>query len=160
MASTFKGGDKLSKRLHAINDPSRLLRKWQLDTAAEARRLAPQKTRNLTRSIAPGEFTGSAAFVRARAAYAAYVEKGTRPHVILPRKKPFLAWPAPGVSVTLAGRVRTGEVRRLGHGAYIFAMKVNHPGTKPRPFLEPGARKAAEKGGLKDVAIQLWNGAA
>lgn len=160
MAATFKGGDELSKRLHAINDPNRLLRRWQLDTTAEAKRLVPRKTGNLGRSIAPGEFTGSAAFVRARAAYAAYVEKGTRPHVIVPRNARALRFPASGVSTTLGGRVRTGEVARLGTGAYVFAMKVNHPGTKPKPFLEPGARKAAEKGGLKDVAIQLWNGAA
>lgn len=160
MASTFKGGDELSKRLHAINDPRAILRRLQLDTAEEAKRLVPRKTGNLGRSIAPGAFSGSSALVRASAAYARYVEEGTRPHDIVPRNGRALRFPASGVSTTLAGRVRTGEARRLGNAAYVFAARVRHPGTKPYPFLVPGAKKAVERGGLRDVVVSLWNGAA
>jgi hypothetical protein len=160
MAVTLEGGDELSRRLHAIDDPHKLLGKLQLDTVAEAKRLVPRKTGTLGRSIMPGIFTGSSALVHARAGYAAYVEKGTRPHVIKPRNARSLRFPAPGVSTTLGGRARSGEVRRLGAGAFVFAGKVNHPGTKPQPFLLPGAKKAVARGGLKGVVVKLWNEAA
>ncbi len=59
----------------------------------------------------------------APASYALYVNGGTKPHVILPKNFPFLRF-------VIAGRV-------------IFARKVNHPGTSPRPFME----HAADAGG-------------
>jgi hypothetical protein len=160
MSATFRGGKELHNRLEAISDPRLILRRLQIGTVAEAKRLVPRKTGNLGRTIAPGEFTGHAAYVRATAGYAAYVEKGTKPHVIRPRHKSALRFPAGGVGVTLSGRVRTGEVRSLGNGAYAFAMKVNHPGTKPKPFLLPGAKKAAAGANLKNLVVELWNKAA
>lgn len=45
--------------------------------------------------------------------YATDVELGTAPHVILPRNKKALSWPG---------------------GAHPVA-RVNHPGTRPQPFL-------------------------
>lgn len=48
------------------------------------------------------------------ASYAPYVEFGTKPHVIVPREKKALYWP----------------------GAAHPVRKVNHPGTKPNPFME------------------------
>ncbi|HEX3861297.1 MAG TPA: HK97 gp10 family phage protein [Stellaceae bacterium] len=48
------------------------------------------------------------------ASYAPYVEFGTKPHVILPKDKKALYWP----------------------GASHPVARVNHPGTKPNPFLE------------------------
>jgi hypothetical protein len=50
--------------------------------------------------------------------YAGYVIDGTKRHVIEPRSARALAW------------------LNYGHapGAYQFAMRVNHPGTKPNPF--------------------------
>lgn len=148
----------LHQRLDAIDDPRALLTRLQILTTAEAKRLVPRKTGNLGRSIAPGAFVGKTAFVVARASYAAYVEKGTRPHVIRPRNAKVLRFPSSGTSTTLAGRVRTGEARRLGSGAYVFASKVNHPGTKAQPFLLPAAKKATA--GLKGIVIKLWNDAA
>lgn len=47
--------------------------------------------------------------------YAADVELGTAPHVILPRNKKALHWP----------------------GADHPVAKVNHPGTAPQPYLRP-----------------------
>jgi hypothetical protein len=46
--------------------------------------------------------------------YAAYVEYGTKPHTIVARSKKALYWP----------------------GADHPVMSVNHPGTKPNPFME------------------------
>jgi HK97 gp10 family phage protein len=53
-----------------------------------------------------------------QAPYAGYVEFGTRPHVIRPRK-------AGGVLVFTVG------------GQKVFARKVNHPGTRPHPYVMP-----------------------
>ena len=49
------------------------------------------------------------------APYAAHVEFGTRPHVIVPIRKKFLHW-------TVGGKHR-------------FAKKVQHPGTQPQSYL-------------------------
>lgn len=48
------------------------------------------------------------------ASYAPYVEFGTKPHVIVPKDKKALYWP----------------------GAAHPVMRVNHPGTKPNPYME------------------------
>ncbi|GAB6066019.1 hypothetical protein JCM9492_11110 [Aquifex pyrophilus] len=53
--------------------------------------------------------------VVAGAEYAPFVEFGTRPHVILPRRKRAL--------------------RFIKDGKEIFAKRVNHPGSKPYPFM-------------------------
>jgi HK97 gp10 family phage protein len=65
--------------------------------------------------VAMGEMT-------AKAPYASYVEGGTEPHVILPKNGQFLKF-------TIGGRT-------------VFARKVNHPGTKPHPFMGPAFLKA------------------
>ena len=160
MTAKVTGAKQLSARLRAIDDGRRLLQKLQIGTTYEAKKLAPRKTGNLGRTIRPGFLTSHDALVNASAAYAAYVELGTKPHVIRPRKGSALRFPGSGVGTTLGGRVRTGEVRRLGVGAYVFATVVNHPGTKPKPFLLPGAKKAASGANMKKLIIELWNKAA
>ncbi|RPE39746.1 hypothetical protein EDD90_2763 [Streptomyces sp. Ag109_O5-1] len=57
--------------------------------------------------------------------YAAYVELGTKPHVIYPKDKQALFW--------------KGAAHPVG--------MVNHPGTKPRPFLRPALYKTRGDGG-------------
>lgn len=62
----------------------------------------------------------------ARAPYGNYVHTGTRPHVITPRDK---------MSLRFVGN----------NGRFVFAKKINHPGTKPDEFLyESGERNRAE----------------
>lgn len=51
--------------------------------------------------------------------YAIYVEKGTKPHVIRPRRKKYLYW----------------------EGASHPVKKVNHPGTEAKPYLIPAFKK-------------------
>lgn len=58
--------------------------------------------------------------------YALYHHEGTRPHVILPKKGRYLVFTSRS-------------------GALVFARKVNHPGTKPNPFLENAARQEGLK---------------
>ena len=157
------GGDALMKRLKAIDDPHALLRKLQLDTVAEAKRLVPRKTGNLGRSIAPGAFSGRSALVVAAMPYAAFVELGTRPHEIRPRNGRVLAWPASGAGRKLTGSPRKAMYSKAGAarlGGWAFAAVVHHPGTKPKPFLLPGAREALRRNGLRDTTVSLWNGAA
>ncbi|MGL4300200.1 MAG: HK97 gp10 family phage protein [Candidatus Neomicrothrix subdominans] len=54
--------------------------------------------------------------------HAGYIERGTKPHVIEPRR--------PG-----------GRLRFELDGATIFARRVNHPGTRPYRILGSSARK-------------------
>ncbi len=59
--------------------------------------------------------------------YGETVEKGSKPHVILPRNKKALAFmPFANFSLAEAG----------GLGAGVVVKKVNHPGTKPTHFVE------------------------
>lgn len=53
--------------------------------------------------------------VKASAAYASYVEEGTRPHVIEPRRATMLSW--------------------MGIGGLVFARRVQHPGTRPYGYM-------------------------
>lgn len=59
--------------------------------------------------------------------YATYVNDGTRPHVIRPRNAQVL-------------RFRVG-------GRIVFARKVDHPGTKPNPFLDRALEEVARSRG-------------
>lgn len=54
--------------------------------------------------------------------YAAYVNDGTRPHVIRPKR-------------------RGGRLRFNVGGRVVYARVVNHPGTRARPFLDRALRE-------------------
>lgn len=55
--------------------------------------------------------------------YAAYVNDGTRPHIIRPKTKQALRF-------VIGGRV-------------VFAKVVHHPGTRARPFLDDALRRVS-----------------
>ena len=80
------------------------------------------RTGHLRRTIGPPTVqetaAGAAGELRVGATYAPFVEFGTRPHRIVPRRGKALRF-----------LDRTGQVR--------FARAVNHPGTRPRPFFWP-----------------------
>jgi hypothetical protein len=144
-----QGADALIRRLKAIQEPNPVLRVWQLDTIAEAKRTVRRKTGHLGRSIVPGSISRDSASVEARTPYAATIEKGSRPHIIKPKKAKVLAW---GGNRRLSGKLRKGS------RATNFATIVHHPGTKPYPFLLPAAKKAA--GRFRDAVVRAWNDAA
>jgi hypothetical protein len=148
---TITGIPQLRSRFEAITPNPQMMRDLALHAVAEQKKLVPRKTGNLGRSIGIGRVTATYAETVASAEYAAFVELGTRPHVIVPRTKKVLRWPATG-SATLSGRVASG-------GQAIFARKVNHPGTKAQPFMVPGARKAVENIGAEAI-VKQWNDAA
>jgi hypothetical protein len=99
--------------------------------AQEAKTVHRYKDRsgNLTRSIS-GRVTGfdhlgATGILEATAKYASFVENGTKPHRIEARKAKALRWEG-----------SDGEVH--------FAKGVNHPGTKPHPFMGPGFVKVEQ----------------
>lgn len=83
------------------------------------------QTGNLRRSIQKQIKRPASAVIFTDEKYAPYVEEGTRPHVITPKNKKFLAF-------------KSG-------GRMVFAKKVNHPGSKPYPFFRPAFEENREK---------------
>ena len=141
--------DALLRRMKAAGETKPLLRALQLSTIHEAQALVPRKTGLLQRRIIPGALTDTHAIVKADTPYAAPVEFGSKPHVILPKHAKVLAWGGPR---RLSGRLRSNGK------ATNFATRVNHPGNKPHPYLIPGAKKATA--GMDDIIVAQWNSAA
>jgi hypothetical protein len=153
MSAEIRGIPQLRARIEAITPNAGLLRKVALLAVREQKLLAPRKTGNLARTIHLGAVTPTRAETIASADYAAYVERGTRPHEIRPRNRKVLRWAASAADVRLTGTPRTG-------GRVRFAKRVQHPGTRAQPFMVPGAQKAVEGAGLKATVIDAWNEAA
>lgn len=128
-----------------------LLRDVALEGVREAKILVPRRTGNLGRTIRIGRIQSDAVEVVAggqrSVGYAAAVELGTGPHRIVPRRRKVLAW---GGNRTLGGRLRKGAK------ATTFARRVNHPGTRARPYLVPGLKRALEKVGIGRL-VEAWN---
>ena len=94
-----------------------------IDVENEAKRRCPVDTGRLRSSIVHrigggGRLTDIT--VGTNVSYAADVEYGTAPHVITPKNRKALYWP----------------------GAAHPVAKVNHPGTRPRPFMRPALELA------------------
>lgn len=158
--ASVQGIPQLQARLRAVGQVGpTTMQRLALTTVREAKALVPRKTSNLSRSITIVSATERSAVVRASANYAAFVEFGTRPHDIYPRRKRALAWAA-----TSAGRRLTGSprkaTRRGAFGGLIIRRHVHHPGTRPHPFLGPGAQKAIETMDLAGTVVRAWDGAA
>lgn len=147
--SELKGARELEARLRAIGQTQGQLKVIQLRTIKEAKLLVHRRTGHLGRSIVAGPVTNDHAIVEARTPYAATVELGSKPHIIRPKKAKVLAW---------GGTRRLSGTLAKGSSPTHFARLVHHPGTKPYPYLLPGAKKAL--GGLKDAVVKLWNEAA
>jgi len=139
-------------RLHAVggSGSSALMRQYGLQTVREAKLLVHRKTGNLGRSIRLASASPTQAIVEAGANYAAFVEYGTRPHTITPKVARVLAWGGPR---RLSGALRTGAKPTN------FAMVVHHPGSRPYPFLIPGAKIAVQKSD-GEIIVRAWNDAA
>ena len=158
-AMTLDGADELRARFRAVGKSTGdVMRRIGLGTVAEGKRRVRRKTGNLGRRISLRSFSDDHALVVAATPYAAVVERGSKAHDIVPRKKRALRFPAKGTPTTLSGRVRSSAAKRPG--AYRFAKRVRHPGTKPYPYLVPGAEAAVKKVGLGEVIVTAWNKAA
>ena len=138
---TLRGGRQLNARLTALsNIGTEFMTRLGLRAVLYQKQLVAVRTGNTRRTIRLAKVTRRSATTSVQGA-GAYLESGTRPHVIVPRKKRALRFKA--------------------SGGVVFAKRVNHPGTKAQPFMVPGARKAiSEADGLRDELIKKWNGAA
>ena len=89
-----------------------------------ARRNAPSKFGKLRQSIREkiGKLKGE---ISVNVDYAGAVERGTKPHIIKPKKKKALAF-KPG-----------GGFRFWDESGRVVLKSVKHPGTSPQPFLGP-----------------------
>jgi len=86
--------------------------------------LVPVDTGRLKNSIGMRREGRNKIVVEAKAPYAGFVEYGTRPHIIRPRRKKVLRF----------------EV----DGKVVFATRVYHPGTSPKPYWRPSLHHTAE----------------
>lgn len=94
-----------------------------VDVQTEARRRCPVDTGRLRSSIVhrvEADARSTSVEVGSNVNYAADVEYGTAPHVIVPRNKKALFW----------------------KGAAHPVAKVNHPGTRAQPFMRPALELA------------------
>ncbi|KJK55643.1 HK97 gp10 family phage protein [Saccharothrix sp. ST-888] len=93
------------------------------DMVNTAKSLAPVDTGRLRSSIQAVPEGGRFTFritIGTNVTYASDVEYGTAPHVITPKDKKALWWP----------------------GARHPVAKVNHPGTRAKPFMRPAIAQA------------------
>lgn len=160
---TLQGYDALQRRLAAVQgavgkDPQ-LMRQLGLQANREQLQMLYRQVTRRTgfagRTIGLGEVTPVQVRTVARS-YAVYIDRGTRAHVIAPRKAGgVLAWPTGAGARRLTGATRKGYA-----GSMAFARQVKHPGTKPRPFMVPGAERAVKMAGVLDRIVTVWNDAA
>lgn len=92
----------------------------------------PVRTGNLKRSGFDDDTQPMLSVVGYVAPYAADVEYGTKPHIIAPKNKPFLAWKP------LVGKFRSfgGKKSRNVYGQWVYTKKpVHHPGTPAKAYM-------------------------
>ncbi len=150
MSEQIVGMAALQKRIAAVSHPSGVTRLLGIATVREARLIVRRKTGNLSRSIHVASVTETNVRVVASANYAGIIEHGSRPHEITPKAAQALRFAASPSGRRLSGAPRKGA-------AVVFARRVHHPGTKPYPFLLPGAKRAVASSGLRDVIVNEWN---
>jgi hypothetical protein len=145
-----EGTKQLQARLKAVEKaPKPLMRTLGLTAVREQKKLVARKTGNTGRTIRLSSVTRDSATTTVGGA-GAFLEYGTKPHIIRPRRARVLAFPASGTARTLGGRARKG-------GRMAFAKMVRHPGTKPQPFMVPGALRALQSVGIAAKIIDAWN---
>jgi hypothetical protein len=151
-----KGTKSLIRRLNAIGEmaDTEALKDWQVKTTilAKEKHRPNKKTGTTARSIQPADISRDEARVEAGGA-AVFLEFGTAPHTITPRNGRFLVFAPNAANRRLSGAPRKGTSR----SDLVFARRVNHPGTKPYPFMVPAGEEARDDIWTKDGAIKRWN---
>ena len=109
------GGELQGKLFNAMNEATALVKG---DAQAVKVGRFKNRTGNLRRSINRRVEGPHRGVVSTSEEYGAHVEFGTRPHVIYPKKGRFLVF-------------------KNQSGQKVFAKKINHPGSKPYPFMRP-----------------------
>jgi len=115
---------RMKKRLEEVisrEKLSKFLEESAKFVFAEARERAPVRTGRLRESISLIKVNDLHYVVGSPLEYAVYVERGTRPHIIRPK--------------------RARALRFVVGGETVFARLVRHPGTKPHPFFAHALQK-------------------
>ena len=124
------GGDFPNRMRNAMTQSTTLIQN-------EARRTGQGRFKNQTgtlrRSIQKRVDGAERGVVFTDEKYAPYVEFGTRPHTITPKTGKMLAF-------------------KVG-GKMVFARKVNHPGSKPYPYMTPAFEESTPK--VQDIYAKL-----
>ena len=124
--------DKFAVELTELSEKSRdnvqkAIKKSAFNIESQAKKnLASNKsvvTGHLSRSIATKMGDLEATIHTSNVKYAPHVEYGTKAHIIRPKNKRFLYW----------------------EGAKYPVKKVNHPGSKAKPFLIPAFESEKDK---------------
>ena len=124
--------DKFAVELTELSEKSRdnvqkAIKKSAFNIESQAKKnLASNKsvvTGHLRRSIATKMGDLEATIHTSNVKYAPHVEYGTKAHIIRPKNKRFLYW----------------------EGAKYPVKKVNHPGSKAKPFLIPAFESEKDK---------------
>lgn len=148
----IEGLDDLIKDSNKIGGmmPALLLQtmtKVTTETKNKAREILPgsfkNRTGNLRRSIDRRVESASRGRVFVGEEYGKYVEFGTSAHTITPKGKKVLAF-------------------KVG-GKLVFARKINHPGTRPYPFMQPafvalGPLAVDEYAKIADIIVRTMAG--
>lgn len=112
----------------------------------------PWRTGNLLQSFRFSEYPFRAEW-RPTAHYAAHVEYGTRPHVILPRRAMALSWTGGGQTGRYVVSRSGKQYYKAGNqGDRFFAKRVNHPGSRARPYM--GKILSSSKGDIEELFQQ------
>lgn len=135
-----RGQRELNRRLRALATvPEPMGRRWATLDVQLSRRAVPTRTGKTRASFRVAAVNRKHARVSA-AQSALFIDRGTRPHPIRPAGASVLAWKGPG--------------------GPRFAPRVQHPGSRPRPFRERVAIAALKRGKLSQEYVRAWNRAA
>lgn len=111
-------------------DVGRVMRGFASLATTEVRKVADERVQTRTgaykRGITTRQLTGDRVEVSASAPHSIFLERGTRPHPIVPKR------PGGFLVFTVGGKT-------------IFARSVNHPGTRAYRILEDGVRRAGRQ---------------
>jgi HK97 gp10 family phage protein len=119
----------------------------------EVKNHAPVKTGRLRESISLIKVSDLHYVVGSPLEYAVFVERGTRPHIIRPKRARALRFVVGGETVFAArvvqpsrgGLVITPKQRRALRfeipRSVVYAKRVEHPGTEPQPFFQRALQK-------------------
>ena len=168
MSETIQGYAQLQARIAALKSPTlgkAIMGSLAAAAVREQKILLYQevhrKTGHSGQNVILGPVTATSAQTIARST-AAYIDTGTRAHIIRPKNKKALFFSPSGAGTRLSGSVKSafrGSAAARAKAGAVFAMVVHHPGTKPHPFMMQGAQQAISKAGLADRVIAVWNGA-
>jgi hypothetical protein len=152
----FSVSVKMKRRLEDIisrEKLSKFLEESARTVFEEVKNRAPARTGRLRESITLVRVSDLHYVIGSPLEYAVYVERGTRPHTIRPRRARALRFEVGGQTVFAArvvqpsrgGLVITPKRRRALRfetpRSVVFAKKAEHPGTEPRAFFQRALQK-------------------